>query len=645
MKTKPLFAILLATGLAGCQDAPLEPALEQAGDNRKELEAVLEHYADEPLKEQAARFLIEHMDAQYAFGGEAVEQYGNCMDSLFRHCNGDRVFWIMKYDTLLQRIGTELSLCQQQKQPDTQTLTAGFLTEQIDSAFTLWQQNWTRQYSFDTFCRYVLPYRVGHERTGNWRRTFVTPVGIRAEYRTAAPNTTYAYGIANNILGSMRSEIYYPPQFLPDLPLEALAHVKSASCKEYAHLCVTLLRAHGLAATVDFTPQWGNRSMGHEWCVFFPDDHTAIPFNPGERLGDHFMKRKEDRLPKVFRTTYEKRPESLCMQNNGREAIPEVFDTPCLIDVTWEYTQTADIEVPLYGGLPHSRYAYLAVFDNQDWSIVHWGERKGGRASFADMACGIVYLPVLYSDEYGVQPAGDAFLLDTAGTVRPLVADTARRRTVRVKRKFRDTRSNQFLQAVVGGKFQVANKEDFSDSLTLHVIPRLEDNKYHLVSPRCLGRYKYFRYLSPDWSRGNMAELYTFNAAGDTLKPKRLMGNFHVRPWCGPENLFDGNVLSFYDSHDVFGVWYGWELEQPDTIARILFLPRNDDNFIRENEEYELFYWHRGTWLSLGRQWGNFEAVLEYGNAPDGALFRLHNRTKGYEERIFTYEQGKQIWW
>ena len=84
-----------------------------------------------------------------------------------------------------------------------------------------------------------------------------------------------------------------------------------------------------------------------------------------------------------------------------------------------------------------------------------------------------------------------------------------------------------------------------------------------------------------------MAELYTFNAADDTLKHKRLMGNFHVRPWCGPENLFDGNVLSFYDSHDVYGVWYGWELEQPENVARIVFLPRNDDNFIREGEEYE----------------------------------------------------------
>ena len=45
------------------------------------------------------------------------------------------------------------------------------------------------------------------------------------------------------------------------------------------------------------------------------------------------------------------------------------------------------------------------------------------------------------------------------------------------------------------------------------------------------GEHKYFRYLSPDWSRSNMAELYTFDAAGDTQKSKRLLGNFHVRPW------------------------------------------------------------------------------------------------------------------
>ena len=36
---------------------------------------------------------------------------------------------------------------------------------------------------------------------------------------------------------------------------------------------------------------------------------------------------------------------------------------------------------------------------------------------------------------------------------------------------------------------------------------------------------------------------------------------------------------------------------------------------------------------------------LEYFNAPSNALFLLKNQTKGKEERIFTYEEEKQVWW
>ncbi|MBP5362438.1 MAG: hypothetical protein J6Y71_05370, partial [Ruminococcus sp.] len=39
----------------------LEYALRAAGNNRGELEAVLEHYKDDPEKLAAARFLIENM--------------------------------------------------------------------------------------------------------------------------------------------------------------------------------------------------------------------------------------------------------------------------------------------------------------------------------------------------------------------------------------------------------------------------------------------------------------------------------------------------------------------------------------------------------------------------------------------------------
>lgn len=49
---------------------------------------------------------------------------------------------------------------------------------------------------------------------------------------------------------------------------------------------------------------------------------------------------------------------------------------------------------------------------------------------------------------------------------------------------------------------------------------------------------------------------------------------------------------------------------------------------------------------SLGRQVGSRQLqYLEYDNVPDNALLLLRNLTKGKEERIFTCEDGKQVWW
>jgi hypothetical protein len=44
----------------------LEYALEAAGDNRSQLEAVLKHFKNEPEKLEAARFLIENMAVHYS---------------------------------------------------------------------------------------------------------------------------------------------------------------------------------------------------------------------------------------------------------------------------------------------------------------------------------------------------------------------------------------------------------------------------------------------------------------------------------------------------------------------------------------------------------------------------------------------------
>ena len=60
--------------------------------------------------------------------------------------------------------------------------------------------------------------------------------------------------------------------------------------------------------------------------------------------------------------------------------------------------------------------------------------------------------------------------------------------------------------------------------------------------------------------------------------------------------------------------------------------------------QYELFYWGRYGWVSLGKQQAE-NIKLTWQNAPANALYWLRDLTAGKEERIFTYENGQQVWW
>jgi hypothetical protein len=76
MKNHVLLFLLLIT--AGCTKSPsmLEQALQLSGDNRAELEKVLNHYENEPLKLKAAQFLVENMPGHVSYRNQAyIEKY------------------------------------------------------------------------------------------------------------------------------------------------------------------------------------------------------------------------------------------------------------------------------------------------------------------------------------------------------------------------------------------------------------------------------------------------------------------------------------------------------------------------------------------------------------------------------------------
>ena len=102
-------------------------------------------------------------------------------------------------------------------------------------------------------------------------------------------------------------------------------------------------------------------------------------------------------------------------------------------------------------------------------------------------------------------------------------------------------------------------------------------------------------------------------------------------------NINEMNII--FDT-DIEELVVGFDSEK---IEKIVYMPRNDDNFIRLGDQYELFYQDgfRG-WISLGRQVAS-ELTLHYDNIPQNSVLWLRNLSRGREETVFRNEDGRQV--
>nr|HPR18571.1 hypothetical protein [Candidatus Cloacimonadota bacterium] len=64
---------------------------------------------------------------------------------------------------------------------------------------------------------------------------------------------------------------------------------------------------------------------------------------------------------------------------------------------------------------------------------------------------------------------------------------------------------------------------------------------------------------------------------------------------------------------------------------------------LQAGSEYELFYWE-GEWKSGGKKVATSEPMI-FKDIPADRLYWLVETDSRKEERIFTYEDGEQIWW
>ncbi|MCD7972824.1 MAG: transglutaminase domain-containing protein [Candidatus Azobacteroides sp.] len=634
----------------------LEYALNFAGENRSELEKVLAYYSRQPqdtLKYQAACFLIENMPYHYYYDHEILDYFKADLCSL-KHTVPEVTLGKDRVDPevttyLTHKYGTSFFTGLPVKN-DAQAITADFLINNIEQAFYVWEkQPWGKYISFSRFCREILPYRTGNEPLQEWRTIF---------YATFQPVLDSLYTGDDPLKASQviyDALVATPWTFIseldaPHLGGEFLLKERMGNCREYADIVVYALRALGIPCGTDIIIQNPDHCYKKHYWNYTRDSLGVLKeFELYEIRPEINSRNAERKRGKIYRQEFEPDKDHIALIYPEKEIYPSLKH-PLLRDVSFEYFPAYSASVPLEKKYKKEEIIYLCVFNNSSWIPVGWASVKDGYAVFKDIEPDIYYMGAFYRNGT-VFPVTDPFRINQEGKIIYATPDPVYTETVKLTRKFRiKPHLENIGELLIGGAFQGANMADFRDACTLYRITEQPEMRYYEIPLSSRDEYRYVRYVSPDHKHCAMAELEFYTEGNRELTGKVIAyeGEEDGKPLELQDAFFafDKDVLTFFYSRGETDIWTGLDLGKPYPVTAIRFLVWNDDNFIREDNLYELFYFikEKGA-VSLGKQSGNKQQLLTYENVPRNALLWLHNHSGGREERIFLYENGHQSWW
>jgi hypothetical protein len=608
----------------------IETVLQLAGSNRGELEKVLKHYGKNPadsLKLRAAEFLIVNMPGKYS---EYYDAPWNDVSSVFFRWTSSS-----NKDLLLDVYGLDEMV----KKYDVTHITAHYLIDNIELAFEVWlSQPWGKDVSFDLFCEEILPYRVNTEPLENWRaKALASFADLYVEFvENKNITSVQACKRINSRLPNFKIDMDYPP-----MNFSQLIATNRSPCEGMAALAVFAMRALGIPVSIDFTPAWPVRNNGHTWnSVYDTKNDRHISFMGTESAPGVTHQGITNDHSKIYRRTF-------AIQNHfgaNNEDVPPELRHSDAIDVTREYGQCMNIDIAVHFKPDRPvEYAYLATIGETEWNLVGWGSVNDESIKFRAVGKKMLYLPVFYID--GEQsPSAYPFILNNDRSIHYLEPNLNQINLITINRL--NPPSSGWTTRMQQGKFEGANRSDFSDAQILHTIKEVPSFRFNPVTVNRGERFRYVRYVSPIGGSCNVAEIEFY---GDDNK--KLQGTVIGTPGSYGnssntiDKVFDGNINTFYDAAERDNAWVGLDLGKPVNIRKIRFHPRTDDNALFKENQYELFYWDGMDWQSLGQYTPDDESLLHC-YAPQNALFHLKETGDKSRKtvRVFMYQNGQQKW-
>lgn len=651
IKMSKIFLIVLIIGILHSCFLPdnrsnLKSALLKAKDNKTELEKVLVYYMNDSLKYKSACFLIENMAYHSFYDGEELIKYHKYFE-----CIKDRNNEINNVIDSLISIDGKFNISSLNTKEDIKSISSEYLINNIDWAFKVWkEQPWGKNVTFEQFCEYILPYRVGDEFPILWRQELYelyNPILDSIRNRPEAEDPLF---VARILLDSL---VKRPVTFTGLLPIGPhigpnVVKWRSGTCRELADIVTYILRAVGIPCSMDFMTR-GDNNADHYWNVVISKDKKEYMIEFPTTL---FRPVENYRNPKgkVYRRTFSINRKNLSDMNTYSFFIHPSFRNPLYIDVTSHYAAewTRDLVLPsdiLYEESSTKDIIYLCTSRRQEWLPIAWSKFDQNNLSFSDVEGNIVCCLATWNG-FKLKLCSDPFLYEKETGDIHFFSPTTHQDTVYIYFKYH-LYNETYIHRMPGGVFEASNTKDFKIKDTLFYVDKVPERLFTTVHINNNKKYRYVRYKGGEDSYCNIAEIEFYGIESDSVP---LKGEIIGTPGCWQGDgsheftkAFDGDPYTSFDYIDSSSGWTGLDLENFYNINKIRYVPRNRDNFIRKGDIYELFYWKNKKWNSVGKQEARADSLVYV--VPEKSLLYLKNHTRGKDERIFEYKNKKQVFW
>lgn len=605
-------------------------AKKLAEENVTEIEKILTHYYNEEHAE-AAEYVVAAMPGLYSRFGAPMDS----IEALYRLLN-DKNYWGF---TMEQRErGQHFCRMPLTCEKDLKVINSDYIISNIDDAWYQWKsRKWNKDLPFELFCELILPYRIGDEKYTDWRTPYRDwAVGFSDSLNNITNSVDAALAVSDKF-----GRTPFNPRFkTPHRTALNLLEAPVGICREDCDRTVYAMRAHGVPVAIDellISPDYGGN---HQWNVVYDTDDKIYRFfdNRDFKPTRNSIHDDQRRRGKVYRHTFTMQHDRIEKYRNAIHA-PAYLSNPRLKDVTMEYYGNNTAEVRTFN---NEKENYLGIFSPNDMEPIDIGVVKNGNVLFTNIEPNLIYFPVSPRGEKSFYINGFPFLITPDGRTVTFEPNENQMRKVRLRRKMPIGFLQKGRMKMIDSCYVESSPYPSGPWKTIDTIKSPYYHSFNRITLNTPLNDRYLRIMAPDGKK--RVEIGEFIACSDSVATKKAtlfaLDSDSKRP--NRKKLTDGDLL----------VWYTYKpkpndggivlrVDSSDEINYIFMLPHNDDNFVVPGEKYELMYFNKSGWISLGKKISDdFSIDFE---APDNAVLWLRNLTKGVEEQVFLWRDGRQV--